>query len=429
MRLEIGSFHVRALEIGDETELVGGTLRIDARELRDLVLEDPHFADAVVRVARPGESIRIVNALDVVEPRVKVSGPGGVFPGFVSPPTAVGEGRTHRLAGVAVIEVSPPVPGESTVFRERFIDMTGAGAALTPFGRTLNVVLELTPSLAFFPPGSERMDDVLAGGPESNDYVRAVQLAGMKVAVRLARTTLDAVPDEVETFELGPCDAGLPRVVSLHQEVTLTPYLYGVRVSLPLGTLVHPHELFDGALVRWNRGYVGSTYVEQNHPVVLELCRRHGRDLCYLGGIVFGGVTASAADKEASSTAVSRTARMLGAQAALVIGINGSNHAVDCMLTIQKCERLGIQTTLVYNDVGEGPDDPGFIFAVPEADAIVNAGCRDQQVTLAPLDTLIGGEHLVTAGLDARAELTVPVRYLHGSIDPMGGSRLTVRFE
>jgi hypothetical protein len=54
------------------------------------------------------------------------------------------------------------------------------------------------------------------------------------------------------------------------------------------------------------------------------------------------------------------------------------------------------------------PDDPGFIFAVPEADAIVNAGCRDQ---------------------DARGELTVPMRYLHGAIDPMGHFRLTVRFE
>jgi sarcosine reductase len=429
MRLEIGSVNVRGLDFGHRTELADHTLVIDHDELRALVLDDPHFTDVRVRLARPGESVRLIHTLDVVEPRWKVAGPGGVFPGFVSPPVTVGEGRTHRLAGVAVVEVGAPVPGESTVFRDRLIDMSGPGAELSPFGRTLNVVLEFTPNLALFPPESEVMGDVLAGTAESNEYVRAVQTAGLKAAAYLGRTAAAVAPDELETFELGPCDSHLPRVVSLHQEVTLTPFLYGVRVSLPLGAMIHPNELFDGALVRWNRGYVGSTYWEQNHPIVRELCRHHGRDLNYLGGIVFGGVTASAADKEASSSSVSKMARLLRADAALAVGINGSNHAVDLMLTIQKCERAGIKTTVVYNDVGDGPDDPGFIFAVPEADAIVNAGCRDQKVVLPKMETIIGGELLAAPALDARGELTVPMRYLHGAIDPMGHSRLTVRFE
>src|SRR5207244_7676734 len=119
------------------------------------------------------------------------------------------------------------------------------------------------------------------------------------------------------------------------------------------------------------RGCARSASRDQHPPMLLVLCRRHGRDLNFLGCIRFGGVTASAADKEASSSSVSKMARLLRADAALAIGLNGSNHAVDLMLTIQKCERAGIKTTLVYNDVGEGPDDPGFIFAVPEADAIV----------------------------------------------------------
>jgi sarcosine reductase len=429
MRLEVGSFRVDDVELGEETALRDHTLVIDPAELRALVLQDSHFTNVSVRVVKPGESVRIIHALDVVEPCWKVAGPGGVFPGFVSPALTVGEGRTHRLAGVAVVEVGSPVPGESTVFRERLIDMAGPGAALTPFGQTLNVVLEFTPSMAYFPPGSEKVDDVLAGGPESNDYIRALQAAGLKVAARLGRTSAEAVPDEVETFELWPCDGELPRVVCLSQELALTPYLYGIREPLVLGTMVHPNELFDGALVRWNRGYFGSTYWEQNHPIARELCRRHGRDLNFLGCIVFGGVTALAAEKEACSSSVSKIARLLGADAALVVGLNGSNHAVDLMLTIQKLERAGIKTTLVYNDVGEGPDDPGFIFAVPEADAIVNSGSRTQKVTLPRLDTVIGGDRLVAPDADARGELTVPMRYLHGAVDPTGNSRLTVRFE
>jgi len=429
MRLEVGSNHIRDVVIGRDTALSDHTLVIDPEELRALVLEDSPFADVRVHLVKPGESVRVIHALDVVEPRWKVTGPGGVFPGFVSPALTVGEGRTHRLAGVAVVEVSAPVPGESTVFRERLIDMAGPGAELSPFARTLNVALEFTPNMACFPPGSEQIKDFLTGGPESHEYNRAVLRAGLLVAARLGRTARAATPDDVETFELVPCDPALPRVVSLHQEVTLTPFLYGVHVSLPLGAVVHPNEFFDGAVVRWNRGYVGSTYGEQNHPALLELCRRHGRDLNFVGCIVFGGTTVSSAEKEASSSAVSKMARVMKADAALVIGLNGSNHAVDLMLTIQKCERAGIKTTLVYNDVGEGPDDPGFIFAVPEADAIVSAGSRVRKVTLPKLQRLIGGERLVDPDMDARGELTVPMRYLCCSIDTTANTRQTVRFE
>src|SRR5688572_28158863 len=100
MRLEIGSVNVRGLDFGHRTELADHTLVIDHDELRALVLDDSHFTDVRVRLARPGESVRLIHTLDVVEPRWKVAGPGGVFPGFVSPPVTVGEGRTHRLAGV-----------------------------------------------------------------------------------------------------------------------------------------------------------------------------------------------------------------------------------------------------------------------------------------------------------------------------------------
>jgi hypothetical protein len=175
--------------------------------------------------------------------------------------------------------------------------------------------------------------------------------------------------------------------------------------------------------------YVGSTYGEQNHPVLVELCRRHGRDLNFVGCVVFGGTTVSSAEKEASSSAVSKIARLLRADAAMITGLNGSNHAVDLMLTIQKCERAGIKTTLIYNDVGEGPDDPGFIFAVPEADAIVSAGSRVRKVTLPKLERLIGGEHLVDPYMDARGDLTVPLRYLCCSIDATANTRQMVRFE
>ena len=125
-------------------------------EVRRLVLVDSHFADVRVHLARPGEMVRIINAKDAVEPRWKVKGPGGVFPGFVSAPTTVGEGRTHRLGGVAVLEVAEPVPGEQTHFREQILDMSGPGAEFSPFAQTLNVALEFTPHPSLFSVGVSR---------------------------------------------------------------------------------------------------------------------------------------------------------------------------------------------------------------------------------------------------------------------------------
>jgi glycine reductase len=428
MKLDVASVEIQDVEFGRKAGLRNRVLVVERDEIRQLVLEDGHFSDVEVHLATPGKAVRIIHALDVVEPRWKVDGPGGVFPGFVTPPTAAGEGTTLRLARVAVVATGDPVPGEPTHFRERLIDLTGPGAELSPFGRTLNVVLHFRPNPVYFPPGCENVADVIDGGPEAADYNRAVLAATMRVAAHLARSAEGVHPDARETFELGPCDPGLPRVACVYQS-SMTPFLYGIRVPLPMGALLHPNECFDGALIRWHRGFAGATYWEQNHAVLAQLCRRHGKELNFLGCILFAAITPSPADKERIAGAVAKLARLLRAEAALCLGVNGSNYAIDLMLAIQKCEQAGIRTTLIYNDVGDGADDPGFIFAVPEADAIVSAGSLTQRVTLPAMPTIIGGTRLVSPDIDPRGEITVPMRYVHGAADVHGHGRLSVRFE
>ena len=428
MRLEIGSVGVRDLAANRGTRLDGRTLCVDLAELRDLALEDRRFVDVEVHLARPGESVRIVHALDVVEPCWKVGGPGGVFPGFVSPTTGVGEGRTQRLAGVAVVPTGDPVPGEATHFREHLIDMAGPGADLSPFAHTLHVVLRFRANLDRFPPGSAALTDGIVGSPDAIEYNRGVMQATLKVAARLGRVVERVEPDEVEAFALPPCDPALPRVLCVTQFLSHVPFLYGLRAAVPLGALVHPNECFDGALVRWPGAFLGGTYFEQNGEILKSLCRRHGSDLAFVGYLVWGGPTPYREDKERAASAVVRLARLLQARAVVFLGSNGSNHAVDLMLAIQKCERAGIATVLVYNDVGAGADDPGFIFAVPEADAIVSAGARDLTVELPALAQVIGGERLVAPDLDPWSDVTVPLRYLFGATDVQGHNRLTTRF-
>ena len=139
-------------------------------------------------------------------------------------------------------------------------------------------------------------------------------------------------------------------------------------------------------------------------------------------------ISSVAADASEAKVTVRDVRLTPGAQAAIFLGVNGSNYAVDTMLAVQKCEQLGIQTTLLYYDVGNGRDDPGFIFALPEADAIVCTGSRDRVVTLPPLEQVIGGDTLLHPTQDAHGEVTVPVRYLHGACAVQGYNRLTTRF-
>lgn len=425
MRLEIGSFHIKRIEFGARTAVENGTLVINKEAVRQLVLADSHFADVNVQLARPGETIRIINAKDAVEPRWKVAGPGGVFPGFLSAPTTVGEGRTHRLSGVAVLEVVAPVPGEQTHFREQILDMSGPGAELSPFARTLNLALEFTPHPNLFPSASVAAKDVLGGTNAAEDYGRATTLACLKVAAYLARATAEQQPDEIETFELTPCPPELPRVACLYH--TQATYVYGAKIPLPLGTLIHPNELFDGALVGWRQAY-RSTYWDQNHQAMMELYREHGKTVNFVGCVLFYDITPEREQKERVGSAAAKLARLLGAQGALVLGINGSNYAIDTMLAIQECEKLGIKTTLIYLDVGDGPDDPGFVHATPEADAIVCIGSRDRKVTLPPTAKVIGGRRLANSAADPRGDLTVNQRDIHTACSNQGFTRQTTRF-
>ena len=96
---------------GTQTRWRDGVLSIDKDELLALVMEDPYIGWADIDVARPGDSTRIVQIRDIIEPKVKVSGPGVTYPGISGRDvTTVGQGRTHRLGGMTLIACSE-MPG------------------------------------------------------------------------------------------------------------------------------------------------------------------------------------------------------------------------------------------------------------------------------------------------------------------------------
>jgi len=82
MKLELGRINIKSVKLGNKTEVKDGALTLCCEEcIKKLVLEDDRIKGVTIEIAHPGEKTRITPVKDVIEPRVKISGPGGIFPG------------------------------------------------------------------------------------------------------------------------------------------------------------------------------------------------------------------------------------------------------------------------------------------------------------------------------------------------------------
>ena len=102
MKLELGFIQIRDIQFSKECKVESGTLYVNADEVKDFIFQDDDVKACVKAahfdIAKPGESVRITPVKDVIEPRVKVEGPGGEFPGVIAKVDTVGSGKTHEFA-------------------------------------------------------------------------------------------------------------------------------------------------------------------------------------------------------------------------------------------------------------------------------------------------------------------------------------------
>ena len=388
MKLELANFPVKDVQFSKQTAYNNGILEINKEELLALITEDKRISSADLDVAFPGEKTRIVNIRDVVEPRVKVSGPGCVFPGILGPVETVGQGRTHRLSGVTVIpsvRYRPTILSGTAAQVAGLVDMWGRGAQVTPFGSTINIVLVF-----------KLIDSVT-----EMEAHTAIQMAELKVAHRLAESTREKTPEEVEVFALSEVDASLPRIVYIlgyvtdwHDSHSGIAYCgLPIRESLP--TLVHPNELLDGALTADTRrggGIRVRTWSCMNHPMIFNLLREHGKRLNFLGVILERTEFKDELGKRAAAMCASQMAWLMKADGAVITRtVTSGNAFLDVMLTVQACERKGIKTVFLTPEWGgkEGNELP-LLFYVPEATAMVSTGSFEHEIRLGVPDKVIG---------------------------------------
>ena len=385
-RLELRTFRVEEVRFGERTELADGRLTVSRDEIASIVVADPALADVDIQLVRPHQAARITQITDVIEPRAKSGGSGGVFPGLLSPVDPAGRGRTDRIAGVAVV-TSGEVPwlGSKGLFvaHDSVLDTAGPGADLHPYAGLHLLVLRFS----------------FTGGVDHEGLERAVLLAGEKVARALAAAAHDAEPTLVEIRELARTDASLPRVVYAYQVqsqgVFLRSRLHGRVLDELMPTLVHPNELADGALTSGGLGGHGAkmhTWMHQNNAVVEGLIAGHGTRWDLAGIILHRGHFYLYEDKQRVALRIAETASLLGAAGAVFTLGGAGNNTTEVMLAIQECERRGIRTVLVtWEHAGPDGSDYPLPFAVPEAVAIVSTGNLDEALDLPAMGHVVGG--------------------------------------
>ena len=406
MTLDLASFPVRRARFGTDTRYQDGELIVGRDAMRTLVLQDARIKDVRLELVHPGDSARVIRVLDAIEPLTKVQGSPCTFPGFNGPPRTCGSGRTHRLEGFTVMQVTDfPYPASGVqAFEEGIVEMSGPGAEYSSASDRVNLLLVFTPGVV----------------STNLEYDDALRRASLRVADFLAQATRDMTPPRLETFNLGQDTPGLPRIVWIHQVRSQGPmiqtFLYGHEMSGCVPTVLHPNEMLDGALVGGNYkiGTRTPTYRHTWHPSLAALYQRHGKDINFAGVIIARGHHENEFLKERSAQMAAKLAVMLRADGALCTYEATGNTHIDFMLIVQALEQAGIPTGAVVHEYG-GPEgkDISLVDFVPEAVALASSGGIDRRLTLPAVEKLIGGTHLAHRREEAQGELNLPLQELY----------------
>ncbi|MGN1382981.1 MAG: glycine/sarcosine/betaine reductase component B subunit [Eubacterium sp.] len=426
MKLEMGYIHITDIQFADESKVQDGVLYVNKEELTKVALEDEHLKTAEFDIAKPGESVRITPVKDVIEPRVKVEGNGGEFPGVIAKVDTVGSGKTYALKGMAVVTAGPIVG-----FQEGVIDMTGPGADYTPFSKTLNLVMVLEP----------------VEGIKQHDYERAVRMAGFRVASYVGELARDLTPDETEVFETCTIKEGLekypdlPRVAYVQmlqsQGLLHDTYVYGVDAKKILPTLLSPTEVMDGAIISGNCVSAcdkNPTYVHQNNPVVQDLFKQHGKKLNFVCQIITNE-NVYLADKERSSNFTAKLCKMLDLDGVIVSQEGFGNPDTDLIMNCKKIEAEGVKTVIITDEyAGRDGKSQSLADADAAADAVVTGGNANEVIILPKMDKVIGTLAFINKIAGASEEtlredgsLEVELQVITGATNETGFNKLSAR--
>lgn len=426
LQLKIGNIYIKDVQFASTTEVKEGVLHLNKDEFLAVAGDDERIASVDVYLAKPGEETRIIPVKDVIEPRVKVEGDGGIFPGFMCGVEQVGSGTTHVLKGAAIVTT-----GRIVGFQEGIIDMSGPGAEYTPFSKTYNIVLKVEP-----------IDGIL-----QHEHEEIVRLAGFRAGIYVGKAGKDVTPDDYRTFETKPLVQqineypDLPKVVYVYmlqtQGLLHDTYVYGVDAKKIIPTFLYPTEVFDGAVVSGNCVSAcdkNPSYVHMNHPVIEELYAKHGKEFNFLGCVVTNE-NVTLMDKERSSNMTAKLVEFLGADAVIISEEGFGNPDADLVMNCNKITKKGIKTVLITDEyAGQDGASQSLADSTPAGDAVVTGGNANEIIKLPVMKNVIGYPEVaeVIAGgfqgsLASDGSIIVELQAITGATSEVGYGYLSAR--
>ncbi|MGZ3514059.1 MAG: glycine/sarcosine/betaine reductase component B subunit [Thermodesulfobacteriota bacterium] len=428
MRLEIQSIDIHDVQPGSKTYAKNRVLYVHLKELEEILLKDRRLKSVDIHLVYPGEKVRMVNVMDVVQPRCKIDKVEADFPGFIGRLQLAGEGRTRSLRGVGIV-ISNPLTNRKY---SALLDMSGLAAEISRYAKMR--LLHIAPTKS--------------DGIEERDFEDAVKLTGLKTAVYLARGAEGHPVDETEVFELDipnlNRESKLPRVAYFyqlyspqHDHIGISdPCFYGTDVRNLTPTIIHPNEVLDGGVVGAHTVRSLDTYTVQNHGVIKELYGRHGKDLTFAGVVCGVASMEPVPRKRQAMMAASLVRNVLGAEGVILTKIHGGLPHVDLALVAEECEKLGVKTAIFTQPlISYGTLADTLLFNAEAVNLIITVGATMERIMI-PLDAerFLGGtadtkiycpdpivQHAGDAVIDVEQFLIAGVH------DHLGGANIAVK--
>ncbi|MBU0663076.1 MAG: glycine/sarcosine/betaine reductase component B subunit [Proteobacteria bacterium] len=409
--LTIGRTWIRELKFGREWSLRDHILTVEKNGLRTFLLErDSRIDKIVISLARPGESVRILCVKDVIQPWSKANG------------EPAGAGLRQVLSNVTVVTC-----GKIVGFQEGIIDMSGVGASYSPFAKTFNLVLEIG----------------VVKELTARQHEECVRETGLAAAEFLGKAVLCQPPDKEERFAslAPPVDPLLSRIAYVYPLLTQgllhDSYLWGKNAGNGLPQYIEPHLLLDGAITSGNCVSAcdkNTTWHHQNNPIILELFRRHGRDLNFVG-VLLTCEPVRLAQKEEAAAKVIEIAGNLHLQGVILSKEGFGNPDADQMMLIRKFAEMGVKTVAISDEfAGADGCSQSLADTTAEADAVVSVGNANERLLLPPQAVILGpiSDFTRLAGsypqsLHADGSLEIELQGIIGATNELGAQTLSCR--
>jgi glycine reductase len=289
-----------------------------------------------------------------------------------------GTGTLRVVDNVAVVTCGPIVG-----FQEGIIDMSGPGAAYTPFSRLTLVVLDIDVADTLTP----------------HDHETVLRDAGLAAADYIARICAPSKPGRVEDLawdELKP-DSGLPRVayvyMALSQGLLHDTYVLGETAKTGLPRLLDPRIVLDNGVISGNCVSAcdkNTTFHHQNNPLIEHLLRGHGSRWNFVG-VVMTNAPTRLAEKQRSATQVIALASEVKAVGAIISKEGFGNPDADLMMIVRGLEQAGVKCVALTDEfAGSDGASQSLADAAVEADAVISTGNANERILLPPMATTIG---------------------------------------